>query len=353
MTKGKIISAVALLIGLILVLVWVQGGFHSKVPGGRTKTESRINTDVKTYEAVVKKTKGEVTVSGEVESRETARVAARVQGEVVEINADAGDKVEKGLILVRINSSEMRDRVSQAKAELERAEADLTTAEQDYERYKSLYEKDSVAKKTYDDAKAGYEAAQARVRQAKAAVEEAETMLSYTKVKAPFKGIVGDRQVNLGDMAAPGRTLMTLFMPDALELVASAGEQYAPFLEVGDQVEVEIPSLNLNQKSEIREIVPQSHARTRTITIKAPLDAAPGLRPGLYGVMTFTTKPSEVVRIPGDLVKRVGQLETVKVLTNGDMEVRSVKTGRRTDDMVDILSGLSPGDKVVVEQPSE
>jgi RND family efflux transporter MFP subunit len=349
MTKGKIFWAVVLIIGLIVVLVWVQGGFHSKVPGGRTIKDNEPKTDVKTFDAISAKTKGEVTVSGEVESLETARIAARVQGEVVEINADAGDKVKKGQILVRINSSEMKDRVSQAKAELQSAEAELVTAEQDYERYKSLYEKESVAKKTFDDAKARYESAQARVSRAEAAVEEAQTMLSYTKIRAPFDGIVGERNVNLGDMAAPGKKLMTLFMPEELELVASAGEQYAPFLEVSKEVELRIPSLDLKQESKIREVVPQSHTRTRTITVKAPLGEAPGIRPGMYGIMTFTTRPSEVVRIPADLVRRVGQLETVKILRNGSIEIQHVKTGRKTNDMVDILSGLSAGDKVVVE----
>ncbi len=348
MTKGKIISAVALVIGLVLVLVWVQGGFHSKVPGGGSQIKDSAPEGLETFKVEAVKTKGEVTVSGTVESIETARIAPRVQGEVVEITVEEGDEVEKGQLLVKIHSSEMKDRVAQAKAELESAKAGLTTARLDFQRYKSLYEKDSIAKKTFDDAKSAYEAAQAKVKSAQAAVEEAETMLSYTELKAPFKGIVGSREVNLGDMAAVSRTLMTVYMPDELELVASAGEQYAAYLEVSNPVKLEVPSLGLKQESKIKEVAAKGDEITRTITVKAPLKKAKGLRPGLYGSMTFPVQMSKAIRIPKNLVKRVGQLETVNVLRNGRIEVQSVKTGRSSGDMVDVLSGLAPGDRVVV-----
>ena len=100
-------------------------------------------------------------------------------------------------------------------------------------------------------------------------------------------------------------------------------------------------------------MVPQREEKTRTITIKAPLTEEPGLAPGLYGTLTFHTRPSEVIVIPSEAVKVVGQLETVRVVENGAIKVRHAKTGRKlADGKVEVLSGLNEGEEVVVGSES-
>jgi len=231
--KKQVIMAAVALAGLILILFWVQGGFHSKVPGGTTLLKGPTPQSLKTAVAEALPSVGEVTVSGTVTSREVAQIASRVSGYVVELRVDAGDKVEKGQLLLSVDSKEMAERESQAKAALESARAELVRTRNDFERYKVLFEKESVAKKDYDDALARYDVARATEEKAVAALEEAGTMLSYGKVAAPFDGIVGERSVNVGDLATPGRVLLTVYMPGTLEMVAAAGEQYAPFLKRG------------------------------------------------------------------------------------------------------------------------
>jgi RND family efflux transporter MFP subunit len=353
MNKKKIVTAVIALVGLILVLVWIQGGFHSKVPGGTTALIGKKNPPVKTVKAAVSRTEGEVTVSASVVSREIARVASRVQGYVIELSVDAGDHVKKGQVLLRLDAKEMGEREAQAKAGLESATADLVRTRNDFERYKILFEKQAVAKKDYDDSQARYEVAHAAEARARSALDEAKTQLAYAIVTAPFDGIVGERNVNLGDLATPGRQLLTIYIPGSVELVASVGEQYAPYLKVGAPVTLDVPSISLKQTSSIREVVPQREEKTRTITVKAPLAEAPSLAPGLYGTLTFHTRPAEVIVIPSNAVKVVGQLESVKVLENGAVTVRHVKTGRNlADGMVEIISGLSVGEEVVIDSGS-
>jgi len=342
-------AAVALA-GLVVILYWVQGGFHSKVPGGATSLPGKTGAALITARVEKISTAGEVTVSGSVAARETSRVAARIMGYVVELKVDAGDRVKKGDLLVRIDTKEIAEREAQAKASLESATAELVKARNDFERYKILFEKESVAKKDYDDARARYETAQAAELKARAALDEAKTMLSYGNVTAPFDGIVGTRSVNLGDLATPGLPLLTLYVPGTVELVAPVGEQYAPYLKEGAPVRLEIPSLALKQESSIREVVPQREEKTRTITIKAPLVQDPGLAPGLYGTLSFDTRASESLVIPKKAVKVIGQLESVRVLEHGAEMIRHVKTGRvLKDDKIEILSGLNEGDEVVVE----
>jgi len=110
-----------------------------------------------------------------------------------------------------------------------------------------------------------------------------------------------------------------------------------------------VPSIQLDQRSTIREVVPQRDERTRTITVKAPIKEAPGLNPGLYGTLTFDTQTAEVVMVPRKAVKIVGQLETARVFEDATVKIRNVKTGRTSGDMVEILSGLNAGEELVVD----
>ena len=278
-TTKTIIKAAIALAALIVVLIWVQGGFHSKVPGGRSSVPGEKAPAAKTVKAEAVPAEGEVTVSGTVDARETAHVASRILGYVVDLKVDAGDHVKKGQLLLRIDTRDAAERLAQNQAALESAKAELVQAKNDFERYKALYEKQAAAKKTYDDALARYETAQAAEQRAQAAVDEAKTLLSYGDVTAPFDGVVSERSVNVGDLATPGRSLLTIYTPGTLELVASVGEQYSRYLKPGAPVSVYIPSLHVTQSSSLREVVPQRDVKTRTITVKAPLHEAGGMVP--------------------------------------------------------------------------
>ena len=142
----------------------------------------------------------------------------------------------------------MEERSAQAKAALESAKVDMEKTKQDFERYKVLFQEQAIAKKEYDDVSARYEMAQASVNKAKSALAEAQTFLSYELVTAPFDGIVSEKDVNQGDLAVVGKDLLTIYNPKSLEMVAAAGEQYAPFLSIGSPVIVTVPSLNIKEK---------------------------------------------------------------------------------------------------------
>ncbi len=351
MTKFKLLIAAISALGMILMLIWIQGGFSHKVSGGETNLPKEPIDKVKTIIVEQVETSGEVSVSGTVLARDSARIAARVGGYIAELKVDAGSMVKKGDLLLKIEAGELEERKAQAEAALESANVDLEKTRQDLERYKTLFEEQAIAKKEFDDVSARFEMAKATANKAKAALDEAKTFLSYGLVTAPFDGIVSERTINQGDLAAVGRELLTIYDPNSLEMVAAAGEQFAPFLSVGAPVTVAISSLQIKENTLIREVVPQRDEKTRTITVKAPLRGANGLTPGLFGVLTFKTASSLVIVIPSILVKSVGQIESVRVLDKGEIKTRHVKTGRTLDDgKIEILSGLESGDQVVAEQ---
>ncbi|MGC8657741.1 MAG: efflux RND transporter periplasmic adaptor subunit [Desulfomonilaceae bacterium] len=350
MNKFKLLTAAVAAITLILILVWMQGGFHHKVPGGETKLPQPQVKKMKTVKVEKVQTSGEVTVPGTIQARNTAKIAARVGGYITELKVDAGSSVKKGDLLLKIQARELEEREAQAKASLESAQVDMEKTRQDFERYKILFQEQAIAKKEYDDVSARYEMAQAAVSKAKSALEEAKTFLSYELVTAPFDGIVSEKNVNLGDLATVGKELLTVYDPKTLEMVAAAGEQYAPFLSIGTSVNVAVPSLNIRENCSIREIVPQRDEKTRTITVKAPLSETKNMTPGLYGTLSFKTMSTASIVVPLAAVKTVGQLETVRVLDKGEIKTRHVRTGRTLDNgNVEILSGLEPGEEVVTE----
>lgn len=349
MSAKNILTAAIAVVGLVLVLIWTRGGFHSKVPGGRTTPEAVKTSAPRTVKAELVRSTGQVSVSGTVVPKETAKIASKVQGYVVELNVDAGDRVQKGQVLLRIDSKELQEREAQARAALESAKADLVKARNDFERYRVLFEKESISKKDFDDVSAKFQTAQAAEIRAQAFLDEAATMLSYATVTAPFEGIIGEREVNLGDLATPGKTLFSVYVPGTVELVAPVGEQYSPYLQIGTSVTVDVPSLGLKQASAIREVVPMRDEKTRTITVKAPFTEAQGLVPGLYGTLSFDTRATEVIVVPSSAISTIGQLESARVLENGQVKTRHVKIGRKLDDKVEVLSGLNPGEEIVIE----
>jgi RND family efflux transporter MFP subunit len=332
---------------MALVLGWVQGGFHSKVQPGVSSPSSEAAP-----QSVAKVEKhsadAEVTVSGSVTARDIARIASRVQGYVLEVMTEAGLKVEKDQVLLRIDAKETVDRLAQAKAAFESATAERARTEGDFKRYEGLLKQGAISQKQFDDIQSALKTAVAGETRAKAAVEEAETILGYATVTAPFAGIVAERNVNTGDLTVPGKQLLSIYSPAGLELTAAVGEQYAPHLTTGETVQVTVPSLNLKADSSIREVVPQRDERTRTITVKATLPEMKGLDPGQYGTLTFRTRSSETLVIPLQALRTMGQLESAQVLEGGKTVIRQVKTGRKLDGVIEILSGLNEGETVVL-----
>ncbi|MFH0958422.1 MAG: biotin/lipoyl-binding protein, partial [Pseudomonadota bacterium] len=149
MTKLKLLVAAITAIAMILLLFWIQGGFSHKVPGGVTNLPKESIEQVTTIKVEPVETSGEVSVSGTVLARETARIAARVGGYVTELKVDAGSVVKKGDLLLKIEARELEEREAQARAGLESATIDLEKNRQDLERYKTIFECQAIAKKEF------------------------------------------------------------------------------------------------------------------------------------------------------------------------------------------------------------
>lgn len=282
---------------------------------------------------------GEIAITrelpGTVEPRDHAQVAARVMGLVTRAAFVVGQQVHEGEVLVELSAAEIDARVDQARTALEQARGD-------YEREADLLERGASTRervRSYDEAR----------RMAEAALAEATTAQGYLKVAAPFSGRITLRHVNSGDLATPGAPLFDLEDLTVLEAVVQVPESL-PELPLGAQVTVRLGGDEV--VSRVVESSPAAEPMSRTRLVKLELPADAGARSGQFARVLWPDGTARSIMVPGEAVSLLGQMERVFVVQDGRAHLRLVKTGLRTGDAVQVLAGLSGGERVVLAPPA-
>lgn len=293
-----------------------------------------------------------VELQGEVTALRTAQLATRVMATVRSVHVDSGDRVGAGQLLLTLDPATSDGGLAQARGALAQAEAALALAERNYGRYQALAERDAVAQVELDMARMQLEQARGAVEQAAGAVAAAGSIASDTRITAPFAGRIGRRMVEVGELAAPGRPLLSVESEGARRLALSIPESVvsAGGLSVGVPVTVRIdsrPDLG-TLAGTVVVMSPGSGTRSRAFEAEVELPAA-DLATGAIGRARVVTGARRSVFLPAEAVLRHGGLELVAVLDEaGRTGTRVVTTGR--DDgagSVEILSGLAGGERVV------
>lgn len=313
---------------------------------------------------------------GTVRAKTDIRVEAQVTGRVLKVLVRPGDVVQAGddLIVLDSRASEARlERSRQAKAsassmagqardELTALKAAFSKAESTYRRMNQLHEKKVVtteevekaesaflqAKARLSQAQEGVAAAMSRTREASEVVQEAEIGLGYTTIKAQASGEVAKRLAEPGDLAFPGKELLTLQTGGSLQLEALVREGLIGHVRLGDALHVVVDALENEAPiiGTVDEIEPLADPVTRSFLVTVRLPEVPGLYPGMFGRLRVPTGEQEAVLIPAAFVVHVGQLETVMVKSGDRWESVYVRTGERYGDQIEVLSGLSGGETI-------
>ncbi len=340
----------------------VQSPFHSSFsPESTTKvTVTRI---IDWYEAV-----------GTIRPRTEASIQAQVTAQVIDVLVKSGDRVQKGQLLISLDNRQFLSRLDQVRESLKAAAAGEKQAKQAviasgaafseaklaYNRTKNYFKSQAAtsqdlekAESTYLQAQAGLKrtkealaGASAMIRKTQQVVNEAEIALGYTKIKAPASGEVLNRLVEPGDLALPGKPLITLRTSGLLRLEAYVREGLIEKVKPGIQLRVDISTLNRIVDAVVEEIVPYADPHTRTFLVKVSLPHIPGLYPGMFGKLLIPAREHSAVTIPKESVRQVGQLELVWIKDKKGWKTRYIKTGRATDGNIEVLSGLS-GDEII------
>lgn len=274
-------------------------------------------------------------VVGTVRPKLSAAIAAKVSGTILQMLAAPGQSVKAGQLLVQIDAREIQARLDQAQALREQTQKDL-------DRFKKLLAENILTQQEFD-------AAQSRSRVADATAREAETMLAYTKIIAPFDGIITAKRADVGDLTTPGKPLLELEAPAALRLEAGVPEALIDKIKLNDKLAVRVPTANLSLDATVSEISPVADPVSRTFLVKLDLPPTPGLRSGQFGRVAVPVAEVSAIRVPAAAVVVRGQMEIVFVVVTQRAQLRLVKTGKHLGSEIEIVSGLSAGEAIVVE----
>jgi RND family efflux transporter MFP subunit len=289
-----------------------------------------------------------VAAEGVVEAVRQATLGAQVAGRIVELNVKAGDTVRAGQPVARIDPSTADTAVAASRSQIAEAEANLANAKRKFERNRDLLAQKFVSQAALDQAEAEYKAAQAQVATMQANAEQAIANRSFTTIVAPYAGIVGETHVLVGDMAQPGRAIVTVFDPRELRVTATVAQAVLPKIDVTRPVRIEVPALDTTLVALRATVIPLADARTHTTRIRLDLPQTGGLLPGQFARATFAVGSTRALAVPSTAIVRRGEVTAVYVVdANGRPQLRQVRTGEAAGDgFVDILAGLAPGETI-------
>ena len=316
--------------------------------------------DMATAPAQASALQGQTGFDGVVEAVRQTVIAAQVPGAVVELNVKAGDRVQAGQLLMRIDARAADQTAAASNAQVQAARAALDVATREYERQKQLHQKKYISQAALERAESEFKATSAQVAAQMAQAGAARTQTGLHTVRAPYAGVVAEVPVALGDMAMPGRPLLTLYDPAALRVTASVPQSLAGSVQA-DAVRVELPGLPTAQqwpRAERVQVLPTVDAATHTVQVRAELGGGlPGVVPGMFARLwlpvTGSATAGKTVTVPLKAVVRRAEMTGVYVQGEGGKPLlRQVRLGRVEGERVEVLSGVAPGEQVVVDPQS-
>ena len=315
---------------------------------------------------------------GTVRARTTAAVAPRVMGRLTAVAVSESSVVAAGALLATIDDTTVRAQLSSAEGAvteaeaareevdgaISQAEAAKGLAEKTFERYRKLLEGKVVTQQEFDEVEMRRTVAvkelerahqkrvqvSAKIAQARGQAAAARAMLAWTRVTAPFAGVIVEKRADVGSMAVPGVPLFILEDPRGYRIEASVSETYLPLLKKGTPVQW-ILDADPGETSQVvvTEVVPEIDPASRTFTVKADLPAGPA-RSGQSGKVRFAAGKGTVLAVPKRAITRAGGSDGVFTIGARDNAARltMITVGAEFGDRVEVLSGIEEGDRVAL-----
>ncbi len=356
-----VLPAVIGLVLLVLVIAYLAGMFLEKIPGGQAPVAQaqpipRQGSEIYTVEPKEKPYIEEAI--GTLKAATRTEISSRVLAPIDRITVRAGDAVEEGQVLVELDRRDLESQHKQATQALAAANASAEQAKDRFDRAQRLRQTNpgAISEQEYQALGSSLQGASADQSRAQQAVTEAEVRLSYATIKAPKSGTIVDRWAEEGDMAQPGKPLLSLYDPRSLRLEVPVMENLATKVHVGDELVVHIDALGRDFPTVVDEKVPQAEAATRSFLIKVKLPPSEDVYEGMFGRLRIPAGVRRHLCLDSRAIQRIGQLEFVQVVDpeSRKLERRFIKTGQRGyEHFVEVLSGLREGEQVVIPPDSE
>jgi RND family efflux transporter MFP subunit len=300
---------------------------------------------------------------GVVEALRQTVIAAQVAGAVVQLDVKVGDRVKAGQLLLRIDARAADQTAAAGDAQVLSARATQESARRDFERQQQLFQQNYISRAALDRAEAEFKTSQAQAASLLAQAGATRTQSSFYLVRAPYAGVVSELPVALGDMALPGKPLLTIHDPGALRIAASVPLSVAASLVPGQPLRAELPGLPAARQWLTTlglQVLPTVDTATHTVQVRADLPAGlagAGLTPGLFARLWLPATAGDgaaaaprSLTVPTTAVVRRAEVTGLYVLdADGRPQLRQVRLGRVEGDRVEVLTGLTAGERVALD----
>jgi len=292
-------------------------------------------------------------VDGVVQAVRQTALAAQVAGAVVALDVQAGDRVRAGQVLLRLDARAAEQTAAAGAAQVQAARAAQEEAARELERQRQLFAQHYISRAALDRAEAQSKATQAEAAALLASAGATRTQSGFYVLKAPYAGVVSDVAVVLGDMALPGRPLLTLYDPKALRVSAPVPQSAAP-LGDGGSLRIELPGMAGGDAivPTAWQLLPTVDPATHSLELRLDLPAGTAATPGMFARVRLPGPAATAGRlfVPARAVVRRAELSGVYVIgADGQPRLRLVRLGRADGDSVEVLAGVSAGERVALD----
>lgn len=318
---------------------------------------------------------------GVVAAQESASISSRIVATIIGVRVKAGDRVRAGDVLVTLDARDVTEHTGEARAgavaaekALAQARTEQTAAEAGHrlavawqKRVATLHARNSATDQERDEAEARLAAAAARVSGAQAGIEGAEAQLvsaragvgvaaateSFTVIRSPFNGLVTERLIDPGNLAAPGVPLLRLESDGVRQVVARFDEARAAYVHPGDRVRVLIDTADQQLAHDngveavVAEVARAVGADQRAFTVKVTVPSTVTARSGSFARVVFRGAPRRALLVPAHAIQRHGQVSSVYVVQAGVARLRLIQVGAASPEGIEVLAGLDAGELIV------
>lgn len=375
MSSSKLHTLVAILLTILFA------GCGDTKDSGHSTSQTSVRAPVTTAEEVVLPMYHEA--AGTIQAKNAGTISAKLMGTVQAVHVKEGDQVKAGDLLISIDDRQVAAQLAQAKAAVSEAiqgvsaadsgkiaaQAGADLADATFERYRSLLADSSVSQQEYDEVANRQQQAQSALKQAqhmataaRSRVRQAESILAAAtvadkdaSVRAPFDGIVSAKLIEAGDLATPGKPLITLESETGFEMAVDLPETLFGSVDVGGPVTIRIPALNdLALAGQVSAMSPTANAQSRSFLVKITLPENALVHAGMFARAEIPTGEERLLLIPQSAVLYQGHLTGIFILDDRETaRFRLVRTGRNINDAVEIISGLKSGTRFVAHPPPD
>ncbi|HKI03613.1 MAG TPA: efflux RND transporter periplasmic adaptor subunit [Thermoanaerobaculia bacterium] len=296
-------------------------------------------------------------LTGTLTAERQATVRAQLSGSVLETLAEPGQAVSRGQVLARLDSTSLTEAYNSARAAVENARSNLAVAMRELERQRALVAAGAVAQRNVETAQQSVVTAQSSLALARSQLANAEKQLGYTRVTAPFSGVVSERPVSGGDVVQPGTAIYTVVDPSSLQLEGSINAEQLGTLHVGSPVEFTVTGYaGRTFRGEITRINPTADPATRQVRVYAEIpNTGNDLVSGLYAEGRVESESRTALTLPADAIDRRMVKPAVMRVRNGKVERVEVELGLVDDreQRVEVRRGVAAGDVVLLGAAQE